>query len=80
MPISWLPSPFLCPLIQILKNTKSLSMLISTSEASGFDPQLPKVRPFPFEDKMGFAVTFSMLCYSLCPGCHSKVYTHFATI
>lgn len=59
----------------ILKNASSLSMLISTCETSGFDPHLPKLGPFPFEDKMGFTVAFSMLRHSLRPGRHSKVYT-----
>jgi hypothetical protein len=63
-----------------LKNAGSLSMLISTCESSGFDPELPHLGPSPLSDKSGLAVAFSMLRHSLKPGRHSKLYTQFATI
>ena len=47
----------------IEKNISSLSRLILTCESSGFEPQLPKLGPFPVADNSGFAVAFSMLVH-----------------
>ena len=49
-------------------------------ESHGFDPDLPKLRPFPLKDVMGQCVAFSMLVHSWLPGKHTKLYTQFATI
>ena len=44
-------------------NIIMMSILISTCETSGFDPQLLRLGPFLFEDVLGFAVSFSMLIH-----------------
>ena len=37
-------------------NISMMRLLISTCETSGFDPQLPRLGPFPFEYVLGFTV------------------------
>ena len=64
----------------ISKNINSLSRLIRTCVGSGFEPQLPKLGPFPVKDESGFCVAFSMLMHSRNPGRHTKLYTQFDTI
>ena len=46
-------------------NLKMISLLISTCETSGFDPQLPRLGPFSFEDVLGFTVEFIMFIHSI---------------
>ena len=58
----------------------SLNKLITTCEATGIQPYLPKLGPFPFKDKFAYFVAFSMLLHSKQPGKHSKLYTQFAPI
>jgi hypothetical protein len=64
----------------IKNNMRSLNKLISTCEGSGFDPELPKLGPFPVGDQLGICVAFSMILHSKNPGNHSKLYTQFDTI
>ena len=64
----------------ISNNVNSLNRLISTCVGSGFDPQLPKLGPFPLADESGFCVAFSMLIHSRRAGRHTKLYTQFDTI
>ena len=64
----------------IKNNMRSLNKLISTCEGSGFDPELPKLGPFPVKDELGLCVAFSMLIHSRNPGNHSKMYNQFDTI
>ena len=51
-------------------NLRMMSLLISTCETSGFDPQFPRLVPFPFEYVSDFTVAFSMLIHSILPGIH----------
>ena len=62
------------------KSLSITSLLISTCETGGFDPQLPRLGPFPFEDVLWFTVAFSRLSHYLQLGGHSSNYTLFATI
>lgn len=62
------------------QNMLSLVKLVVTCESHGFDPDLPKLGPFPVKDVMGQCVAFSMLIQSRRPGKHTKMYTQFATI
>ena len=64
----------------IRANMGHLANLITTCEASGFTPQLPRLGPFPIKDNVGYCVAFSMLVQSRRPGRHSKSYTQFDTI
>ena len=64
----------------ITANMRSVAKLVGTCETLGIKPNLPKLGPFPYEDRFGFAVAFSMLTHSLQGGRHDKTYTQFATI
>ena len=61
-------------------NLRMMSLLISTCETSGFDPQLLRLGPFLFEYLLGFTVAFSMLSHYLQLGRHSSNYIQFSTI
>ena len=50
------------------QNMLSLVKLVVTCESHGFDPDLPKLGPFPVKDVMGQCVAFSMLIQSRRPG------------
>ena len=64
----------------ITKNIGYMNTLITTCESSGFEPQLPRLGPFPSDDVQGFAVAFSMLVQSTRPGRHAKSHLQFETI
>lgn len=62
------------------KNLLYLNNIITTCEASGFDPELPALGPLPFEDVYGWSIAFTMILHSTRPGKNSKTHTQFATI